>query len=518
MSGLLRHERARDGLGVPANWSPLRRTFESMSEMTSPPSLRDLYIDPSSAWAFIPPTLNSSHPNAATDVSEPVAQAYQWSTRPTRNSIFELSPSLDLSEPLGINPAQLFKSVLASALLQYTSTALVNPWEVGRLLLQVQWVPRDAGEPEAEDDYIVEEQEEPLSDSSDNDDTYFADPHTTGTAKRYPAPRPTDEQGYVIRRSVLEEGTRPEYIIPVGSVDGVWNMIKRVGRFRFEGWLALWKGLLTSTIAEMLSTSIQPSINQFLQSLFLPSMSPFHQPPVFLPIASHVLTGILISPLDLVRTRLIVQSFATRHRVYSGPIDALQKILRDEGGLKGIYLHPNLLIPTLLDSTIRPIVYFALPTIIASYFGTAHITEESHPLAWGCTELAASCIGLLVTLPIETIRRRLQVQVRGTAEPIKGCVELRPAPYNGVVDAFWHILTEERSDLPITPRRARRRNSKKDGQEEEKEDDEAESMWKHTGIGQLYRGLGTRLGASAIYFVLHLLLSREETDAGWVEI
>lgn len=123
--------------------------------MTSPPSLRDLYIDPSSAWAFIPPTLSPSRPDP-----EPAAQAHQWSTRPARNSIFELSPSLDLSEPLGINPAQLFKAIVASAVLQYTSTALVNPWEVGRLLLQVQWVPRDAGEPEAEDDYIVEEQEE----------------------------------------------------------------------------------------------------------------------------------------------------------------------------------------------------------------------------------------------------------------------------------------------------------------------------------------------------------------------
>lgn len=51
-----------------------------------------------------------------------------------------------------------------------------------------------------------------------------------------------DEQGYVIRRSVLEEGTRPEYIIPVGSANGVWGMMKRVGRFRGEGWLALWKG------------------------------------------------------------------------------------------------------------------------------------------------------------------------------------------------------------------------------------------------------------------------------------
>jgi fusion and transport protein UGO1 len=52
----------------------------------------------------------------------------------------------------------------------------------------------------------------------------------------------SDEQGYIVRRSVLEEGTRPEYIIPVGSADGVWGMIKRIGRFRGEGWLALWKG------------------------------------------------------------------------------------------------------------------------------------------------------------------------------------------------------------------------------------------------------------------------------------
>ncbi len=42
----------------------------------------------------------------------------------------------------------------------------------------------------------------------------------------------------------MEEGTRPEYIIPVGSTNGVWSMIKRVGRFRCEGWLALWKGAL----------------------------------------------------------------------------------------------------------------------------------------------------------------------------------------------------------------------------------------------------------------------------------
>jgi fusion and transport protein UGO1 len=68
--------------------------------------------------------------------------------RPSPNSIFDLSPSLDLSEPSSINATQLFKAVVASAILQYTSTAVVMPWEVGKMLLQVQWVPRDAGEPE----------------------------------------------------------------------------------------------------------------------------------------------------------------------------------------------------------------------------------------------------------------------------------------------------------------------------------------------------------------------------------
>jgi fusion and transport protein UGO1 len=123
--------------------------------MTSSPSLRDLYIDPSNAWAFVP-----SVPNPSGPPPEPVGQAYQWSARPTRNSIFELSPSFDLSEPEGINAVALAKSLVASAFLQYTSCALVNPWEVGKLLLQVQWVPRDAGDPQPEVEYIEEEHEE----------------------------------------------------------------------------------------------------------------------------------------------------------------------------------------------------------------------------------------------------------------------------------------------------------------------------------------------------------------------
>ncbi|KAJ2965575.1 hypothetical protein NUW54_g14074 [Trametes sanguinea] len=83
-----------------------------------------------------------------------------------------------------------------------------------------------------------------LSDSS-NDDSYFADP----SAEKPPKPlRAADEQGYIIRQSVLEEGTQPDYVIPVGSADGTWGMMKKVAGFRAEGWLALWKGAYLRTI------------------------------------------------------------------------------------------------------------------------------------------------------------------------------------------------------------------------------------------------------------------------------
>ena len=54
-----------------------------------------------------------------------------------------------------------------------------------------------------------------------------------------------DQAGNVLRRSFHDESTRPSYIIPIGPTDGVWSMIKRVGAWKHEGWLSLWKGSRT---------------------------------------------------------------------------------------------------------------------------------------------------------------------------------------------------------------------------------------------------------------------------------
>ncbi|KAI6045101.1 mitochondrial carrier domain-containing protein [Pisolithus marmoratus] len=471
--------------------------------MSTSPSLRDLYSPPSHSWTFVPPNVTSSKPSPS----------YQWSSS---------SPILDLSLDTGTPPTHVvlfFRSIVVSALMHYSSTALAMPLEVGKLLLQVQWVPRDALSTPSDTEEQGDNGED-LSDTTNDEDSYFIDPGV-GPAPKYPAPKLVDDDGYVVRTSVMEEGTRPEYIIPVGTAKSTWAMVKRLVSFRGEGWLLPLEGpgLFTTCIHDVLLLNIQPSVDHVLSSLFLSPTHGFYRPPLWLPVVSHVITGFVLSPLDLIRTRLIAQSSMPRYKNYTGPLDALTQILFREGGLKGIYFHPHLFLPTILDTGLRAFTHVVLPSLIAPHLGFGpHVAADTHPVAWAFAELLGGCLGLFVTLPIETVRRRLQVQTRGAGKPLRTCVETRPVPYNGVVDALWHILTEERSDLPIRRPRKQQKGST-EGSEGDDAEEESDSWLRHTGIGQLYRGLGMRLAANTIVFLLTSFGGAEEVDGGgWAEL
>ena len=229
--------------------------------------------------------------------------------------------------------------------------------------------------------------------------------------------------------------------------------------------------------------------------------------PVLLPVASNLATGFLLSPLDLIRTRLIVQTSLPRHRSYTGPFDALNTILLNEGGFRSLYLHPQLFYPTILDCTLTPLVAASAPVFTARLFsrlfGTA-VHEDTHPVLWSAAQLGGACLGLLITLPVETVRKRLQVQTRGGAPPIPTCVEVHRRPYAGIVDVIYSVLVEERSDLPLRTRR--RRSSSRSAKHGVPSDEEEEvldrgSWLRYTGVGQLYRGFGMRVTASAIIFL-----------------
>ncbi|SJX60587.1 related to UGO1-outer membrane component of the mitochondrial fusion machinery [Sporisorium reilianum f. sp. reilianum] len=534
--------------------------------------------------------------------------------------------------------SDIFRALLVSGALQYTSTCLAMPFEVGKLLLQVQWVPRDdvwisitqqaalaqrrtittttARQPkvprpqsqEEEDQEAWEQEVAPEAnewdeeanaqqdeledelfeaDLSDEDDAdaYFRDvtsrpsrPDTSlysGRKKR----RMVDASGYVMRKSVYDQGARPEFVMPVVVRGGVWEMMKAVGRGK-EGWLGLWKGSLTSFILEVASSTIQPIISSIL-SLFAPTAlsplplayAPYPYKTLGLLLSSHLITGILVSPLDLVRTRLIAQSTLPAHRKYSGPYDAIKKTLREEGGWKTAYLHPNLLIPTILDFTLRPLLSLGAPLLIEH---TLRLEPNTHPISYAITELAISTASLCITLPIETVRRRLQLQIRkpsgaqaeevgaGSTRKItsatvqqqqtaattshggitlttgnvgvrglRTCVETRPIAYVGVVEAIYRIVTEETVATHIrSVSKAGQSSSEAAGSGASDASASAETntlaqsgilaaKTGHSSLGglrSLYRGFGMAFSANLVVFMLTLVSGERAGPAGWAEI
>jgi mitochondrial fusion and transport protein UGO1 len=256
---------------------------------------------------------------------------------------------------------------------------------------------------------------------------------------------------------------------------------------------------MTACITDAMSTALQPIFHNFL-FVFVPVASR-GWPMLLIPVASHLITGLLLSPLDLVRTRLIAQSSSAAFRTYTGPTDALSQILRDEGGIRGVYFHPHLLIPAILDNTLRPFIALSLPILLGSRFG---VESDTHPFAWCFVEFIAGCAGLLVTLPVETIRRRLQIQARGNAKSMKCCVHTNKTPYTGVLNALWRIASEEGSRSSIQTRRDR----------------QAHAPWPlNTGLPQLYRGLGMGIGAGSIVLFLSIIASGAGgADSGWAEL
>lgn len=542
--------------------------------------------------------------------------------------------------------SDILRALFVGGALQYTSTCLAMPFEVGKLLLQVQWVPRDdvwlsltqqaalsqrrtitsstrqakappqqsqaeevteaweqevAPEATEWDDEANAQQEDELEDDlveadlSDEEDAdaYFRDvtskptrPDTSlysGRKKR----RMVDASGYVMRKSVYDQGARPEFVMPVVVRGGVWEMMKAVGRGK-EGWLGLWKGSLTSFVLEVTSSTIQPIISSIL-SLFAPTAlsplplayAPYPYKTLGLLLSSHLITGVLVSPLDLVRTRLIAQSTLPAHRKYSGPYDAIRKTLREEGGWKTAYLHPNLLIPTILDFTLRPLLSLGAPLLIEH---TLRLEPNTHPISYAIAELAISTASLCITLPIETVRRRLQLQVRKPSgskseefassssrkitsatlqqqqqtitttttttatshgginltagnvgvRGLRTCVETRPIAYVGVVEAIYRIVTEETVATHIrSAPKAADANSTKNACEggDASESAEATHMMAQSGIlaaktghsslgglRSLYRGFGMAFSANLVVFMLTLVSGERAGPAGWAEI
>lgn len=346
----------------------------------------------------------------------------------------------------------------------------------------------------------------------------------------------------------------PKYLLktdvsPSGS-SGVWGMMRRIRRTPSEGLPALWKGQLISTIHSLLSNNIQPIVHTFLlislppavatvelnAELDLPLTSHPHPTlPLGLQVASHLVTHLFLSPLELIRTRLIVQPSSLPESKSS--LSLLRDAVNREGGFTGLYLHSHLIIPAILEHTLRPLLTLSIPLLIERQL---NITPDVSPVTYSMLDLGLGLASLLIILPIETVRKRLQLQDRAfiseedaeKPRERKSIVRLRKRQYHGVVEAIWRIITEETTTVPRKKRRSSRGVVAGAG--------EGVKDGRFDGIRQLYRGVsalsilsrafrwlillvqfGMAAGAHLTVFALGLVsagLGGRSVEYGWKEI
>ncbi|KAG2223983.1 hypothetical protein INT45_013440 [Circinella minor] len=396
--------------------------------------------------------------------------------------------------------------------LKFITTAMSCPFDVSKTLLQVQYMPHEDAEVVAsksssssdEHDQHKEYNEAEFSEEEDdeNDDFYGTGDTTMNTAASFNHDDPefkqhmdVDASGYVIRKSVYDDATRPSYQLK--SLDaGVWQGIGRLMKQPHEGWRALFKGQYTNWLFEIAHLFFQPTLEGVLNDVFdlyddtIPLVHLDRVGPNLATlVGSNLIVGFLLSPLELIRTRLVVQSSSPLYRKYRGPLHALKTILAEEGGLRGLYLSSHHLIPTILYHTITPLLQNTTPLIIDRLF---KISANDSPFLYSLAELGLNTLEVVITLPLDTIRKRMQCQIRSRVPGKKRfapVVALRPVPYTGVMDACYRIVKEEGG---------RRKKGKKRG------------LLTGMGLRGLYQGFGMQCSSNVILFVLHAINGVED--------
>jgi mitochondrial fusion and transport protein UGO1 len=393
----------------------------------------------------------------------------------------DLLPELDLDLKTSAGEAwQNTRNLFDQLLYRYTSVLLAQPFDVAKVVLQVSLPPsaptstsqkrraspkRHAYQasydsrgklPAYEED---EDEETDATEDSDDVPDYFtaAAPRSRSPRRRRrtppseelsPTPTPTP-------KSRRQEDPAQEYKLNLKRLDSITHAIGAV--YQTSGAIGLWRGSNCTFLYNTLSRMTDSFIRSLLLALLgLPEIigpdanglaSAFSVPGAMglsgldlngspNPIGSLVvvglsscLTGLLLAPLDVIRTRLIVAP--TAHP----PRGVLQNIRR----LPSLLAPSELWIPTALAHAVPQLFSAAAPLVLRRQL---KITPETTPGMWSLAQFCTCLTDLFLRLPLDTVLRRAQVASLKRVEPLMPTV-IEPGPYAGVAGTIYSILYQE---------------------------------------------------------------------------
>ncbi|KAK4230417.1 mitochondrial carrier domain-containing protein [Podospora fimiseda] len=384
-----------------------------------------------------------------------------------KNYLAEPSPSV----------VQTVKDVLDELLWKYTSVLLAQPFEVAKTIMQVRSQDDLGGLEAAAEEAAAEaarqkkaSQRIPMydderqaydSDSEAEEMSYFTSNHTRAQSPTLSRSRQRDS-------SPLETPKLPKPIpahqLAIRTPNSVLEVIAQV--WQKEGAWGVWKGSNATFLYSVLQSLLENWSRSLLSALFnVPDLglrhdtdrlidiaSPYPWASLCVAAAAAVVTGLILSPLDLVRTRLVITS-TTR---------ASRRTLSALRSLPSYFCPSSLFFPTILHSLVHPLLTLSTPLVLRTQF---LIDKELAPTTFSIAKFCSSTVALLIKLPLETVLRRGQVAVLSSPEYVQALVggaapkskKQQPAEemtletivpigkYNGVFGTMYTIVNEEGS-------------------------------------------------------------------------
>ncbi|CAG8980078.1 hypothetical protein HYALB_00013480 [Hymenoscyphus albidus] len=353
---------------------------------------------------------------------------------------------------------------------KYFSILLSQPFDVAKTLLQVKSqglldVPKP--KPVVEElktnpagfrpssDADVWNADYPSDDSEGDEPAYFTTnvpPQPTPTPasrRRRHSSTTEDSSATPSRPSTASRPTTATHQLSLKRADSLLEVISQ--EWSKEGSWGVWKASNATFIHSLLLQTIEQWSRGLFSAMFnVPETglnvsasladSPYPWASLAVAVAAAVSTGLVLAPLDLVRTKLVVTPVSTPKRSLSHNLRNLPS-----------YICPaTLMIPTVLHSLVTPTINHSTPLLLRSHLG---IDPVLTPATYSMANFLSKTVELFLKLPLETVLRRGQISVLASplhitedGKALETVVE--PGPYTGVFGTMWSIVYEEGGSEP----------------------------------------------------------------------
>ncbi|KAK5747121.1 hypothetical protein LTR17_000254 [Elasticomyces elasticus] len=437
-----------------------------------PPSREPNPLRPYSAY-YRAPTIGPPPSASASPIQPHTGRPTSGSAASISSTARDLLPELNIDLKTSAGEAwQNTRSLLDTLVYRYTSVLLAQPFDVAKTVLQVSLpqqsetavgaTQRTRIDPRRREEELRSTsrlRDSPSPSSSDNEDDgipdYFSStaPRSRSPRKRRRTPPSASASPTPTPRNRLPP--QPENKLRLKNPASITHALSSL--YTTSGALGLWRGTNTTFLYSFLLRSTDTFIRSLLLAVLgLPDIvSPGQSGGASLgsglnagtfagldlsdspsPLSSLLavglascLSGLLLAPLDLIRTRLIVTPLSQPNRGLVQNLRAMPSLIA-----------PSILwLPTALAHTIPQLFSAACPLLLRRNVG---ISPEGTPGLWSAAAFSTCLADLFLRLPLETVVRRAQVAcVMEGREGVDLIVE--PAPYSGVAGTVYGIIYSE---------------------------------------------------------------------------